>query len=432
MANRVVIIGRPNVGKSSLFNRIIGKRKAVVEDIPGVTRDYLEALTEWAGKKFILVDTGGFIPKTSDEITEKVKEAVKREVKKASVIVFTVSVKEGITPIDEEIAKLLYPFREKVILAVNKVDSPEEEKNAFEFFSLGFEKVIFLSAIHGRGVEDLLEEIAGKLKRIPAALNYEGIRIAFVGRPNVGKSSLMNALLREERLIVSHRAGTTRDMIEIPFNWENNYFVLIDTPGIRRPSKVEYGVEFFSVNRALKAIENSEVLFLVIDGSEGVTRQDKRIGGLIERRYKGCVIVVNKVDLCPLPREKAISLIKKELFFLDFAPIVFTVATEGSGLSDMLKAVLKVYADFTKKHKTSFVNRAVQKILKEKAPPNYRGKEVKVYYSFQQGIKPPQVVLITNYPEGWKESYKRFFIKRLRKLLGIEHSPIKLIFKERN
>lgn len=431
MKNRVLIIGRPNVGKSTLFNRLIGRRKAIVEDLPGITRDYIEGLASWGGKEFVVVDTGGLVPQTHDEILKKVREAVERGLKDADVVLFVVDVREGLTPLDEEIAKLLYPEKDKVILVVNKVDTERDEKSVLEFFSLGFENLFPISAAHGRGVGELLDEVVKRLKEDKVELSYEGIKMAFVGRPNVGKSSLVNALMKEERVIVSPVAGTTRDAVEIPFRWKDKEFVLIDTAGVRRPSRVEYGVEFFSVGRTLKAVDMSDVVCLILDAGEGVTRQDKRLGGLIERRFKGCVIVVNKMDLCPLSEEEAEELVRRELFFLDFAPIVFTVATQGKGVEAILEKASLVYEDYTRKHKTSFVNRAVEKILKEKPPPTYRGKEIKVYYAFQESIKPPTVVIITNDPEGWRESYKRFFVKRLREHLNIRHSPIKLILRGR-
>jgi len=432
MNNRVVIIGRPNVGKSSLFNRLVGKRKAIVEDIPGITRDSIEAKAEWKGKEFIVVDTGGLVPETHDEIFQKVKETIEREVDRADVILFVVSAKDGVTPLDEEIGRLLQPYRDKVILVVNKADTKKDEEVALEFYQLGYGLLFPISAVHGRGVGELLDEVVKRLKENKVELSYEGIKIAFVGRPNVGKSSLINALLKEDRVIVSPVAGTTRDAIELPFSWKDKKFVLIDTAGVRRPSKVEYGVEFFSVSRTLKAIEYSDVVCLVIDASEGVTRQDKRLGGLIERRYKGCIVVANKMDLNPLSEEEVLELIRKDLFFLDFAPVVFTVATEGKGVEDILEKAVLVYEDYTKQHKTSFVNRAVQKIIREKPPPHHKGKEIKVYYAFQEGTKPPTIVIITNDPEGWKESYKRFFVKKLREHLNIRHSPIKLILRGRD
>ncbi|WP_461832135.1 ribosome biogenesis GTPase Der [Aquifex sp.] len=431
MGNRVVIIGRPNVGKSTLFNRFIGKRYAIVEDYPGITRDIIEGRASWGGKEFTVVDTGGLVPETKNEIIREVRKFVEKEIPKADVILFVVSGKEGINPLDEEIAKFLYPYKDKVILVVNKVDNRRVEKVVPEFYALGFEKVFPVSALHGKGVGELLDEVIKYLKDEKVETVEEGIKVAFVGRPNVGKSSLINAILKDERVIVSPIAGTTRDAVEVPFRWKDKNFILIDTAGVRRPSKVEYGVEFYSVGRSIKAIELSDVSCLVIDASEGPTRQDKRLGGLIERRYKGCVIVANKMDLSPWSKEELESIIRKELFFLDFAPVVFTVATKGKGIEELLNWINVVYEDYTKQHKTSFINRAVHKILGEKPPPRYKGKEVKVYYAFQEGTKPPTIVLITNYPDAWKENYKRFFIKKLREYLNIRFSPIKLVIRGR-
>ena len=431
MDNRVVIIGRPNVGKSSLFNRIVGRRKAIVEDIPGVTRDSVESKAEWGGKEFLLVDTGGLVPDSHDEILEGVRKTIEREVERADVILFVVSVKDSVTPLDEEIARLLYPFGDKVILVVNKVDTDRDEEVVSEFYQLGFRHVFPVSSVHGRGVGELLDEVVKRLRSGSVELSYEGIRLTLVGRPNVGKSSLLNALLKEDRVIVSPVAGTTRDTVEVPFEWNGNKFVLVDTAGVRRPSNVEYGVEFFSVGRSLKAIESSDVICLVLNAGEGVTRQDKRLGGLIERKYKGCVVVANKMDLSPLSEEEVEELVRRELFFLDYAPIVFTVAPEGRGVEDILEEAVLVYEDYTKKHKTSFINKVVHYIVEER-PIHHRGRQVKVYYAFQEGAKPPTVVVITNYPDAWKDNYKKFFVKRLREALGIKHSPIKLLIKGRD
>ncbi|NPA33037.1 MAG: ribosome biogenesis GTPase Der [Aquificae bacterium] len=431
MGNKVLIVGRPNVGKSTLFNRIIGKRYAIVEDLPGVTRDKLEAKAEWGGKEFILVDTGGLLPQTGDEVMREVKKLVEREVPKADVILLVVDAKEGLNPLDEEIAKLLYPYKDKVIVVVNKADNLKDEENLSEFYALGFEKLFPVSAQHGKGTGELLDEVVKRLPQKKVELPQEGIKVTFVGRPNVGKSSLVNAILKDERVIVSPEAGTTRDAIEIPFKWKDKTFILVDTAGIRRPSNVEYGVEFYSVGRSLKAIDLADVCCLVIDASEGPTRQDKRLGGLIERRYKGCVIVANKMDISPWSEEELEGIIRKELFFLDFAPVVFTVATKGKGVEELLEWIERVYEDYTKRHKTSYINRVVQKIISEKPPPRYRGKETKVFYAFQEDIKPPTIVLITNYPDAWKEHYKRFFIKKLREHLGIRYAPIKLVIKGR-
>lgn len=431
MANRVVIVGRPNVGKSTLFNRLIGRRYAIVEDEPGITRDKIEGYSEWKGKEFVVVDTGGLVPSSREELLEQIKKFVIKELPEADVILFVVDGKEGLNPLDEEVAKFLYPYKDKVIVVVNKVDNQKVERNVGEFYALGFEKVFPISALHGRGVGELLDEVVKYLREEKVEKPEEGIRVAFIGRPNVGKSSLINAILNDERVIVSPIAGTTRDAIEIPFRWKDKNFTLIDTAGIRRPSNVEYGVEFFSVGRSLKAIDLADIVCLVIDASEGPTRQDKRLGGLIERRYKGCVIVANKMDLSPWTKEELESIIRKELFFLDFAPIVFTIAIKGEGIKELFESVEKVWEDYTRQHKTSYINRAIHKIISQKPPPRYKGKETKVFYAFQEGIKPPTIVVITNYPDAWKENYKRFFVKELRELLNIKHAPLRLIIRGR-
>ncbi len=428
--NRVLIVGRPNVGKSTLFNRIVKRRKSIVLDMPGTTRDVIELPAEWGGKEFMLVDTGGLLTGEEDDILKLVRDSIEKELPRADVILFVVDSK-SLTPLDEEIAKMLYKFKDRTLLVVNKVDTPRDEERIYEFYSLGFEKLFPISAEHGKGTGELLDEIVKRLGEgsIP---KEESLKLSFVGRPNVGKSSLINSLLKQERVIVSPLAGTTRDSIEVPFEFNGKKYTLIDTAGVRRPSNVEYGVEFFSVGRTLEAIDESDIVCLVLDMGEGITRQDKRLGGLIERRYKGCVIVANKVDLSGMSPMDMERYIRKELFFLDFAPIVRTVAVEGRGVEDIIHSVELVREDYTRKFKTSFINRVIERILNEKRPPSdKRGKEVKVYYAFQEKDRPPTFIVITNYPDSWQENYIRFFKRRLRDLLGVRYSPIKLIIKGR-
>ncbi|MCS7262583.1 MAG: ribosome biogenesis GTPase Der [Aquificaceae bacterium] len=421
----VLIVGRPNVGKSTLFNRLVKSKKSIVHNLPGVTRDVVEGLCHWQGRSFSVADTGGLLEK-GDEISQKVKEQVKRVLEMASVILLVVDAREGLTPADRFIADLLYPHKRKVFLVVNKVDAESLTDRVYEFYALGFERVFPVSAQHGRGIGELLDSLIEHLPQ-GGEKPQEGIRITFLGRPNVGKSSLLNALLKEERVIVSPLPGTTRDVVEVPFSFEGKNFLLVDTAGMRRRSKVEYGVEFFSVGRAIRALESSHIACLVLDLQEGVTDQDKRIGGLIHRRHKGCVIVGNKVDLIDASREQVEKLLRRELHFLDYAPVVLTSATRGEGLTELLRACEKVWQDYQCQHKTSFVNRAVEKVLRERPPPS----EAKVYYAFQEGSSPPHVVLLTNDPELWRKDYLRFFERRLREHLGIRHAPIKLSLRGR-
>ncbi len=430
---RIVIVGRPNVGKSTLFNKISGKRKSIVHNIPGVTRDVIEEVSEWKNKKFLLVDTGGITITEKDWLSEKIRERVINEIEKANLVIFMLDGREGVTALDEEISKLLQKHREKVIVAVNKIDNPTPDERMAEFFSLGFEDVIALSAQHGTGVAELLDLIYERIKKYleEGVDKTDIIKLSFVGRPNTGKSSIINKLLKEERVIVSSEAGTTRDAVDIPFEWRGKHFLLIDTAGIRRPSKVGYGIEFFSVGRSIHTIEKSDIVCLVIDCTEGITKQDKRIAGLVERRRKGLIIVVNKKDLCHSNHETLIDYVRKELFFVDYAPIVYTSALKGEGIESILKISLSVYEDFTKRLKTSRVNNIIRKIFQEKKPPVYKNKQIKVFFSFQKGIKPPTFVIITNFKEGWKKNYMKFFERKFKEYSGIKMSPIGLIIEER-
>ncbi len=428
MAN-VLIVGRPNVGKSTLFNRLVKKRKSIVHDLPGVTRDVVEGVANWRGKSFTVADTGGIL-EDGDFISESIKKQVRRVLSKANLIVFLVDGREGLTAGDQYVAELLYPYKDKVLLAVNKIDNQRLQDRIYEFYALGFERVFPISAQHGIGIGELLDAVVSMLPE-GEEKTLEGIRISFLGRPNVGKSSLINAILKEERVIVSPVPGTTRDSVEVPFSFEGHDFVLIDTAGIRRRSKVEYGIEFFSVSRSIRAVELSDICCLVIDLSEGVVEQDKKIGGLIERRHRGCVIVGNKRDLIRADKKELERYIRKELYFLDYAPVVLTSAVKGEGVQELLKACLLVWKDYNVQHKTSFINRVIEKILKEKRPPSKGGKEVKIYYAFQESTAPPTVVVFTNDPELWRAEYKRFFERKLREYMGIKYAPLRLILKGR-
>ncbi|MFN7065578.1 MAG: ribosome biogenesis GTPase Der [Aquificaceae bacterium] len=423
----VLIVGRPNVGKSTLFNRLIKKRKSIVHNLPGVTRDLVEGIAYWRDKSFAVADTGGILEK-ADEIGTAIKRQVQRVLDSSKAIILVVDGREGLTAGDEYLARLLYPYKDRVFIAVNKIDNKNLQDRVYEFYSLGFERVFPISAQHGIGVDDLLEALIEHLPRVEEK-PLEGVRVAFLGRTNVGKSSLVNALLKEERVIVSPIPGTTRDAIEVPFSYEGKDYILIDTAGIRRRGKVEYGIEFFSVGRSIKAIELSHISCLVIDLLEGVRDQDKKIGGLIERRYKACVIVGSKLDLIKASRREIEAYLRRELFFLDYAPIVLTSALKEQGIGDLLKAFDLVWKDYNVQHKTSFVNRAIEKVLRERHPPSYKGKEIKIYYAFQEGTGPPTFLIFTNDPELWRRDYLSFFQRRLREHLNIRYAPIKVILK---
>ncbi len=428
MSPKVLIVGRPNVGKSTFFNAVVGKRLSVVEKEAGITRDIVAHKVSFLNKEFLLEDSGGIVEGGGD-IVKKIRERVLEEIKEANLILFFTDCKEGLHPLDLEIARILQPYKEKVLLVVNKVDNERLKENCYEFYSLGFERLFFISSIHKKGIRELLEEV---VRRVGVdSVEFEGIRVCFLGKPNVGKSSLINKILGKERVIVSPTAGTTRDAVEIPFQYKDKRFILVDTAGVRRPSRVEFGVEFFSVGRSLKAVELSDVVCLVLDATSPITRQDKRLGGYVQRRYKGLVLVLNKMDLSPYSREELYNLVRRELNFLYYAPVAFTSAKTGEGINELMELIERVYGDYTKTFKTSFINRALERVLKRQRPPKCQRKETKIYFAFQSSSRPPTLILRANYPECFKENYKRFLTKALSEELGINHSPLKIVLEKK-
>ncbi|MGC8941518.1 MAG: ribosome biogenesis GTPase Der [Sulfurihydrogenibium sp.] len=434
---RVAIVGRPNVGKSSLFNRLVGKRKAIVEDIPGVTRDRIVSTTDWRGVKFEVVDTGGYITSDEDKFAPYIRKQVEKELEEADLLVFVVDGKQGITPLDKEIATMLHKTEKPVIVAVNKIDDPEKEKLAYEFYELGFDEVVPISTIQKFGVAELLDKIYQHIPDYEKELEYEEeeeqqdyIKVAIVGKPNAGKSSLLNAILGEERVLVSEIPGTTRDTVDTLFEKDGQKFLFLDTAGIRKKSKVEYGVEFFSVGRSIEAIEKADVVVLVIDATQGATEQDQKIAGLIQRRYKPAVIVINKIDMLKEKEiEKVVNQVKEKLYFLSYAPIVLTSAAKKIGIDELLNKIVYVYQQAWKRVGTGQLNRAIRQVLALRQPPSYQGKPLKIYYATQLEGKPPAFLLFVNKAEGFKENYVKFLEANLRKLLGLENAPIKLIFR---
>ncbi len=435
---RVAIVGRPNVGKSSLFNRLIGKRKSIVEDIPGVTRDRIISTTQWRDTKFEVVDTGGYITDDKDPFSPYIRKQVEKELELSDLFVFVVDGKEGLTELDREIANILRRTKKPVIVAVNKIDDPQKEKLAYEFYELGFDEVIPISTIQKLGVADLLDTVYKYIPDYEKGLEEEEetediqdyIKVAIVGKPNAGKSSLLNAILGEERALVSDIPGTTRDTVDTLFEKDGQKFLFLDTAGIRKKSKVEYGVEFFSVGRTIEAIERADVVVLVIDATQGATEQDTKIAGLIQRRYKPAVIVINKIDtLKEKDLEKVEKQVREKLYFINYAPIVFTSAKNKVGIDELIKQIVHVYNQAWKRVGTGQLNRAIKQIQSLRQPPSYQGKPLKIYYATQLEGKPPAFLMFVNKAEGFTENYTKFLENNLRKLLGFENAPIKLIFK---
>ena len=442
---RVAIVGRPNVGKSSLFNRIIGKRKAIVEDLAGITRDRLVAKAEWLGIPFELVDTGGYIDEDKDYFAPYIRKQIEKELQNADAFIFVVDGKVGLNPLDKEIAKILRKTKKPVYLAVNKIDNPLKEENIYEFYELGFEKIFPVSSIQKYGVGELLDTI---INDIPEELqenylkdlkkekrekpNKDLIKVAIVGKPNVGKSSLLNSILGEERAVVSDIAGTTRDVVDTHFQWNNRDFLFLDTAGMRKKSKVDYGVEFFSVGRTLDSLKKADVVVLVIDAEQGATEQDTKIAHLIQKYTKPTVIVINKIDKLP-PKAEILEMlknqVKEKLYFISYAPILLVSAVNRKGIKKVLNEIIEVYEQSWKRVGTGEINRALKQIQSLRQPPSFRGKPLKIYYATQLEGKPPAILMFVNYPEGFKESYLKFIENNLRRLLKFEKVPIKLLLR---
>jgi len=433
MKSLVAIVGRPNVGKSTLFNRIVGYRKAIVEDTPGVTRDLNFAEVGIEGKAFTLVDTGGFEP-GEEPVAAQVIKGCQWAIEEADLVLFVLDGREGLTPLDEEICRLLREKGKQVLYVVNKIDGPQHEKEVYDFYRLGVERLYPVSAQHGYRFGELMEELLQALPSPPEEEEKgEEVRVAVVGRPNVGKSSLVNAILGYERVIVDERPGTTRDAIDTPFQWRGKSYLLIDTAGIRRRSRISLRLERYSVIEAIRSIERSDVSLLMIDAQEGVTEQDMRIGGLIERRGKGCVLLVNKWDLLQGKAKEGeyAEMVRRRLWFLDYAPLLFTSALKGEGVGMVLEAVDRVAEEGKKRISTSELNRWMEGVLSSHSPPHWRGRPVKFYYLTQVGVRPPTFVFFVNRPQGVTANYQRYLARRLREAFRFEGNPIRLIFRQR-
>jgi len=437
MAQVIAIVGRPNVGKSTLFNRLIGEKKAIIDNISGVTRDRIYGTCEWNGREFTVIDTGGFV-KNSDDVFEKaIREQVHIAMEEAEIIIFTVDVTTGITDLDEEMANILRRQSKKVFIAVNKVDNNTRMLQANEFWSLGFENTFFIAAISGSGTGDLLDAIVESLPPDDNdGMKKDVPKIAIVGQPNVGKSSLTNAFLGEERNIVTNIAGTTRDSVNSYYNKFGKEFYLIDTAGIRKKNKVHENLEFYSVLRAIRSIEEADVAMVMIDAQTGVEAQDLAIFSLAAKRNKGVVILVNKWDLIKdketnTARDLEEKILSKLAPFND-VPVVFISALEKTRISRALDLALKVNENRKRKITTSVLNEIMQGEIEKTPPPSHRGKFIKIKYITQLPVYYPAFAFFCNYPDHVKDNYKNFLRNKMRKHFDFEGVPISIYFRAKN
>lgn len=431
----VAIVGRPNVGKSTFVNRLVGARESIVDDMPGVTRDRIYFDVEWINKKFTVIDTGGIIPGDEDEIMLSIYDQAQIACDEADKIIFLVDGKDGVQPADEDIANILRRTDKPVFLAVNKVDSHNQITMLSDFYSLSIGEPLAISALHGSGgVGDLLELITEDFEADDSEDEENTIKIAIVGRPNAGKSSIINALLNEERVIVSDVSGTTRDSIDSKITYNKQEFVLIDTAGIRKKAKVDWGVEKFAVDRAIRSIRECDVAILVIDAKEGISDQDKKISALITEAGKGIIIAVNKWDLVEkdnhtMPAfEKQIA---KDVPFLAYAPKIFISAVTKQRLNQIYDKAMEVYEQATKRVSTGLLNKIISEAYAMNPPSTVKNKRLKILYTTQISVQPPTFVMFTNNGDLMKDHYKRYLEKKLREAFGFFGTPIRIALRER-
>ena len=447
----VAIVGRPNVGKSTLFNRLVGARKAIVDDWPGVTRDRNYAQAEWAGRKYLVVDTGGIESAAGGKLEESVQAQSQLALVEADVVIFLLDGKAGLNPLDREVVNSLRKANKPVFFAVNKLDSQRRAENLFEFYALGLDSLYSISAEHGLGIPELLEDVARHFSQVEQVSQIVDngqeqpedveekpdeppLRVAVVGRPNVGKSTLINRLLGFERSVVDATPGTTRDAVDTPFNLQGEPCILVDTAGIRRKARIDDRVERFSVNRSLRTVDSGDLIIHVIDGVEGVTDQDAQILSYACQRSKAVLLAVNKWDM--VSKEDADAKAYRDevyyhLTFLDYAPVCFISATTGHGVRKMQETAALVLQAYRRRIATSQFNQALQRIVRAHTVPLWQGRAVKFYYGTQTGSRPPAFALFVNIPRGVPESYRRYLTHQLREHLGLNHAPIKLILRAR-
>lgn len=435
MAKAVVaIVGRPNVGKSTIFNRLVGERVSIVEDTPGVTRDRIYAEAEWLSTKFNVIDTGG-IELSDEPLLQQVRHQAEIAIDEADVIIFVVNGVDGITAADEEVTKILYKSKKPVVLAVNKIDHPERQELVYEFYSLGFGTPFPVSGAHGIGLGDLLDEVVKHFpNRDEEEKDDETIYFSVIGRPNVGKSSLVNAILNEERVIVSDMEGTTRDAIDTHIRKDDQDYVIIDTAGIRKKGRVYEATEKYSVLRALKAIERSDVVLLVLDAETGIREQDKTIAGYAHDAGRGMVIVVNKwdtIDSEQMTMQDFEKEIREQFQFINYAPIVFLSAKTKRRLQRLMPVVKLVSENHAKRIATNVLNDVIMDALATHPAPTVKGKRLKIYYMTQVAVQPPTFVVFVNDPDLMHFTFKRFLENRIRETFGFTGTPIKIYARKR-
>lgn len=430
----VAIVGRANVGKSTIFNRIVGQRISIVEDTPGVTRDRIYADASWLTRDFKIIDTGG-IELENASFTEQIKMQAEIAIEEADIILFVVNGREGVTKEDLFVARLLQKSRKPIVLAVNKIDDQKFKDNIYDFYNLGIGDPIAVSGSHGIGIGDVLDEIIHQLPAVDEKKEDDIIRFSVIGRPNVGKSSLTNAILGEERVIVSDIEGTTRDAIDTPFEKEGQKYCVVDTAGMRKKGKIYENVEKYSVLRALSAVEKSDVVLMVIDGNQGIIEQDKHVAGYAHEAGKAVILVVNKWDLIEKDSKtmkKMESQIREQFKYLDYAPIIFVSAKDKKRVHLLLPMIQEVYANSQKRVATSVLNDVLIDAQTMNPTTTFNGGRLKIYYANQVSVCPPTFVLFTNDPQYLHFSYKRYLENRLRDAFGFEGTPIHILCRKRD
>lgn len=428
----VAIVGRPNVGKSTLFNRVIGRRMAIVEDTPGITRDRIYAEADWNGREFVMIDTGGLLFNELDPLKAEVTVQAQAALEEADVVILMVDAVDGVTPLDQEIADRLRGAHKPVIVAANKSDNTERDLESMEFHALGLGEVYPISALNGRSVADILDVVVASFPAEDMEARYpeDAVKLAIIGRPNVGKSSLLNAILGEKRAIVSDIPGTTRDAVDTVVQHGDDTVVLIDTAGIRRSGKIQGSVEYYTVLRAVRAMERADVALIVVDAFDGLRDGDKRVAGFAHEAGRACVIVVNKWDLCTEQSMKDVSEhIRNQVPFLDYAPIVFVSALEGMGVSAVIDTALDAASNHAMRISTGELNRILQDAV-DAHPYSRKGRDLKVRYATMTQVKPPTIVVFVNDTGLAHFSYGRYLENQIRKEYSYEGTPLRLIFRQ--